>query len=296
MKSITFEQAGMKEEDLEGYISRKPEVLEEGLFIITRQFSGWVDSSNSIDLLALDREGKLVVVELKRTKDAGHAELQAIRYAAMVSNMTRERIVEAHRKYSEEEHSADAEDRIASHLGDNDVDTFRPRIIIASGGFSKEITTSVLWLSNFNELDIRCVRLGLYEVDGNRLLEATQIIPLPEATGYLVNLREREEEDRKEKETRKRAASFKFHMAGVPKGATLVLDERSDEPRKCIAGDPDTADVMYEGRSKPTSLSKLAQDLLGKNHPLQGPIYWKFEGKTLDERRKEREAQGEHGA
>ncbi len=36
----------------------------------------------------LDRQGYAVVVELKRTTDGGHMELQALRYAAMVSTMT----------------------------------------------------------------------------------------------------------------------------------------------------------------------------------------------------------------
>ena len=35
------------------------------------------------NLLCIDREANLVVVELKRTEDGGHMDLQAIRYAAM---------------------------------------------------------------------------------------------------------------------------------------------------------------------------------------------------------------------
>ena len=70
-------------------------MLEEGLFIVAEEFSNWEDSSRSIDLLALDAEGNLVVIELKRTQTGDHSELQAIRYAAMVSNMTLEQLIEA---------------------------------------------------------------------------------------------------------------------------------------------------------------------------------------------------------
>ena len=66
---------------------------------MSEEFSNWQDSSRSIDLLALDSEGSLVVIELKRTQTGDHSELQAIRYAAMAANMTLEQIVEAHSRY-----------------------------------------------------------------------------------------------------------------------------------------------------------------------------------------------------
>lgn len=47
-----------------------------------------------IDLLCLDRQARLVVVEIKRTEDGRHMELQALRYA-MVSSMTLEQVTVA---------------------------------------------------------------------------------------------------------------------------------------------------------------------------------------------------------
>ena len=41
----------------------------------------------------------MVVIELKRTEDGGHMELQALRYAAMVSTMTFEQVVETYDAY-----------------------------------------------------------------------------------------------------------------------------------------------------------------------------------------------------
>jgi hypothetical protein len=58
--------------------------------VIAEEFSEWEDSRRRIDLLGGDRDGNLVVIELKRTEDGGHMELQAIRYAAMVSALTME--------------------------------------------------------------------------------------------------------------------------------------------------------------------------------------------------------------
>ena len=291
VESMTFIEAGnMKETIIQDYISKRPEILEDGLFTIATEFSGWEGSKRRIDLLALDRDARLVVVELKRTEDAGHADLQAIRYAAMVANMTKDDIIKAHSASRSDDEDA-AKHSIDRHLERSEkdgIDTARPRIIIASSNFSKELTTSVLWLSNF-ELEIKCVRLNLYRIGSETLLDANQIIPLPEAAAYLVNLREREKEERKEK--KERAESFKFSMAGVPEGATLEFSE--DNSKKCIAGPSNTAKVEYEGKDR--SLSGLAQEFTGKSS-LQGPKYWKYNGKTLDDLRKERDRDGPYEA
>lgn len=44
--------------------------------------------------MGVDDNANLVVIELKRDDDGGHMELQAIRYAAMVSGMTFSRAVD----------------------------------------------------------------------------------------------------------------------------------------------------------------------------------------------------------
>lgn len=59
------------------------------------------------------------------------------------------------------------------------------RIILVSADFSKEVTTSVLWL-NDRDLDIRCIRLKPYKLGDRVLIDAEQIIPLKEAEEFQV--------------------------------------------------------------------------------------------------------------
>ena len=79
--------------DLQKFIINSIETIERNLFVISSEFGDWEDSRRRIDILCLDKDANLVVVELKSTEDGGHMELQAIRYAAMVANMTFEKAV-----------------------------------------------------------------------------------------------------------------------------------------------------------------------------------------------------------
>ena len=84
-----------------------------------------------------------------------------------------------------------------------DEEAFAPdvRIVLVSEDFGKELTTAVLWLRD-RDIDIRCVRLRPYEDGGKRLIDVQQIIPLPEANEYQVQLREKEQVGRKKRAER----------------------------------------------------------------------------------------------
>lgn len=184
--------------DLQRLLRASIEVLGEDLMIVTEEFGSWADSKRRIDLLALDRDANLVVIELKRTEDGGHMDLQALRYAAMTSVMTFDQVVDAHRDYLEAASAGadiDAQDAILGFLQweepDEEVFAQDVRIILASMNFSREITTTVLWL-NQKGLDVRCVRLTPYEHGNTVLLDVQQIIPLPEAEDYQTRVRQKE--------------------------------------------------------------------------------------------------------
>src|SRR5690606_2731776 len=106
----------------------------------------------------------LVVIELKRTIDGGHMDLQAIRYASMVSAMTFERAMAIHAEFLARigELAEQAQAKVLEFLGwdEADEENFAKdvRIILVSEDFGKELTTAVLWLRD-RDIDIRCVRL-----------------------------------------------------------------------------------------------------------------------------------------
>lgn len=142
-----------------------------------------------------------MVIELKRTESGGHMELQAIRYAAMISAMTFDQVAAAHDTYLvkrglAEEGEATARIRdFLELLPDDEADISTDvRILLVSGDFSREITTAVIWLNPLEGMDIRCIQLIAYEINGHTYLDITQVIPLPQAADYQVRIRKKDQE------------------------------------------------------------------------------------------------------
>ncbi|MCX8517996.1 MAG: hypothetical protein ORN29_08045 [Rhodoferax sp.] len=194
--TTTFALLGLRErEDVQRVLREHIDAISPNTLILAEEYGEWEDSKRRIDLLGLDRGGYLVVIELKRTEDGGHMELQALRYAALVSIMTFDQAVEARGKYLEARglSSNTAESSIREHLDVEDGPVAfgnQVRIVLASAEFSKEITSSVLWL-NDQGLDIRCVRMRPHHFQDRVLLDVQQVIPLPEAAAYQVAIRKK---------------------------------------------------------------------------------------------------------
>ena len=91
------------------------------------------------------------------------------------------------------------------------------RIVLAAANFSKELTTSVMWL-NKRDSDIRCVRLQPYRLGEELLLDIEQIIPLPEAEEYQVKVREQASAQRAAASSSKDKTKYQF--LGEPHNTT----------------------------------------------------------------------------
>ena len=196
-----FASQGLRERsDLQRLIRDQIEVLDSDLLAISEEFGDWEESKRRIDLLAVDRKANLVVIELKRTESGGHMELQALRYAAMVSTMTFDKAVNIYRDFLQKMgRDDDPESNLLEFLewDEPDEEHFAQdvRVILASADFSKELTTAVMWL-NQRDLDIRCIRLQPYSDGGRIFLDVQQVIPLPEAEEFQVQVREKAQRER----------------------------------------------------------------------------------------------------
>jgi hypothetical protein len=198
----------MERRDIQRLLREQISVLDERLMVVAEEFGDWLDSSRRIDLLCIDEDANLVVVELKRTDDGGHMELQALRYAAMVSAMTFEQLVDTFARYRSKTQPKieEAKSAILGFLGWNEIDEDQfgqeTRVVLAAADFSKELTTAVMWLANYG-IDIRCIRMKPYRMaDGTILLDVQQLIPLPEATEFQTKIGIKKQAERQDRTNR----------------------------------------------------------------------------------------------
>ena len=191
---VEFSRLGLQERrDIQEWIVANPGILGDDLLIIGKEFSGFDRTNERLDLLAVDRDGNLVVIELKRDDTGADAHWQAIKYASYLGRATNDFIVDmlaGHLQTSPD----DARNRLMQHLTDGDLNDLNrnQRIILASHRFAPEVTSAVLWINEKMPVDnlITCIQLIPYQdrTNGALYLQASTIIPLPGADRYIINV------------------------------------------------------------------------------------------------------------
>jgi hypothetical protein len=284
---------------IEEWIRTNPEMLGEDLLIVSIEFDRFSNSNDRLDVLAVDKAGNLVVIELKRDPASGYADLQALRYAAMVSSMTIDLLLPYYilyrKKYYGESLSEDeAHNQIIEFV---DPDTFselsnKPRIILCSEGFSQEITATVLWLRE-SDIDISCVKITPYKLQDNIIIVPKVVIPLEEAKQYLIDIKRKEKEQKKSKNNiTPNKIKILIENNLVAEGDKIYLKNNLPSHLKYEENNPmfiatitgklgQSNAVLWGNDNKEYSLSALANKIFKDSHPdkkdpgcLNGNWHW----------------------
>ncbi|MFO7904512.1 MAG: hypothetical protein R6U98_17750 [Pirellulaceae bacterium] len=204
--------------DIQEWVLNNPRLLGEDLLVVTSEFSGFDKTSERLDVLALDRRGKLVVAELKRTAIGTIADLQALRYAAYCSTLQLTDVAEMRAAFrtrrgnqTSNEEALEEIQRFVEEPEFEELDD-KPRIILAADDFGPEMTATVLWLRSF-EVSMSCVRLTPYTVDDQLVVDSTVLIPLPEAEEFVIR-REKKEASRARASSEK--PTIEEFVEGIP--------------------------------------------------------------------------------
>lgn len=107
LERASFSALGFRErEHLQEWLAAMPDALcetmgegEDGLLIIQKEFDGFDGTRERLDLLALDRNGQLVVIENKLDDSGRDVVWQALKYAAYCSSLKKTEIVGIFQQY-----------------------------------------------------------------------------------------------------------------------------------------------------------------------------------------------------
>lgn len=194
MNEVDFAQLGLQErQNIQEWIAANPSILGDDLIIISKEFSGFDRTAERLDLLAVDKAARLVVIELKRDDTGADVHWQAIKYASYLNRVDANKIIRmftTHAKIEKEE----AKNRLMRHIGSDDLNALNndQRIILASHRFAPEVTSAALWLNEkVPDKDlITCIQLTPYqdEKTDSLYIQVSTIIPVPGVENYMIGV------------------------------------------------------------------------------------------------------------
>ncbi len=319
VKEVEFSSLGLKErEHIQEWIADHPDFLGEDLLIISKEFSRFDVTKERLDLLAVDKEGRLVIIELKRDDSGTDAHWQAIKYASYFHAAKEEDIIGIFAKYRKDGSPEDAASELERHLGADDLSGLNnaQRIILVSHRFAPEVTSAALWLNEQarGRVLITCVTLTPYQDPDTEsvYIHASTVIPVPVEEDLKVKIAETLREEHlvtdgsstfgdRMRETKARHSNdditrFLRRVADIVR-EKLPEDKRPDRQSRAAGdgGGPRTGRRQYHlwYRDEPWGNWKLSYStfLYDKNeeaeHPWRaevGVLYWANKSKSVEDR------------
>lgn len=145
-------------------------------------------------LLAIDKQGSLVIIENERDDSGKDVIWQVLKYVSYCSSLSKENIRDIYQEFLDKESDVyNAEDKISEFLDGRDYEevTFNvgntQRIIMVAGKYRKAVTSTLLWLMNFN-LRVQCFKVTPYSFGKELLLNVEHILPVKDTEEYSVSM------------------------------------------------------------------------------------------------------------
>ena len=216
LKQLRFSDVGLRERDhLQEWLAGTPDVLGEELLIVQKEFDGFADTKERLDLLALDKEGRLVVIENKLDDSGRDVVWQSLKYVAYCSSLKKAEIIEIYQQYLDRTtNGMNAVASLCEFLGKEDLDEVilntgsEQRMILIAANFRKEVTATVLWLLGHG-VRAQCFRVLPYSVQDELFIDIQQIIPTPEAQDYMIRMAAKDSDEKSDQGTRSRTQQLR---------------------------------------------------------------------------------------
>lgn len=208
LQEVSFSSLGFRErEHLQEWLAKNPQALtresDDELLIIQKEFAGFDDTRERLDLLALDKKGNLVIVENKLDDSGRDVVWQALKYAGYCANLRQESVVDIFQMYLdlyEPDDKRPAAEVIAEFMGWESLKDGvlnrkgTQRVIMVAANFRKEVTNTALWLMQFG-IRVQCFKATPYRFAEDVFVDIRQVIPTPEAESYMIGMAQKEAEE-----------------------------------------------------------------------------------------------------
>lgn len=227
LETRRFSELGFSErKHLQEWLANHPQALtqdDDELLIIQKEFDGFDDTRERLDLLAIDKQGNLVIIENKLDDSGRDVVWQALKYASYCANLKKQQVVEIFQRYLDEQarqegkESENAQSLLLEFLGAEDLQSVQintlksQRLILVAAKYRKEVTNTVLWLSQFG-IDCRCFKVTLYQTGDELFLNVEQIIPTPEATDFMIGMIAKEDEEKSASNEQRRSHGLRLEF------------------------------------------------------------------------------------
>lgn len=155
-----------KEEMIESWVARQPDLLGLEILIIGRQVN--TEFGGRIDLLGLDIDGNLVIVELKRDRTPREIVAQVLDYASWVAGLTTRQVYDIASRHLNERLESAFRSRFDVALPQTLNETHS--IVIVASGFDASSQRIVRYLSEVHDIGINTAFFTVFEKDGETLL------------------------------------------------------------------------------------------------------------------------------
>ncbi|WP_252007080.1 hypothetical protein [Ferrimonas sp. SCSIO 43195] len=203
LEAKRFTELGFTERsDLQEWLAHNPEALGEPLLIIQKEFDGFDDTRERLDLLALDKNRNLVVIENKLDDSGRDVVWQALKYASYCSSLTKSQVINIYQGYLERYcNGGDATSNLCDFLEVADLDEVvlnkgnDQRLIMVAAAFRKEVTSTALWLMSHG-IRVQCFRVTPYQFGEQLFLNIDQVIPTPEASELMIGMNAKEADEK----------------------------------------------------------------------------------------------------
>ena len=172
--STLSEQGRTETYDLETWIASNPAIINPDLVIIGRQVT---TKSGPLDLLAIDRSGNLVIIELKRAMLPRDALAQAIDYASDITDWSIDKIDDVCQNYTGDSLENVLNEKFTDENLENIQINETQRIVLVGFGIESSLERMIKWLSEHYDVNINAVILSYVMTNsGDELLTQTSII------------------------------------------------------------------------------------------------------------------------